>query len=137
MDVFPNPECRYETKSLATLYGLTRKHTYDDGTPEFRALCSLQRKAQNAAKECDQIFTNLFLKDYLNDDVKIGVLVDISTKCSRGSDAFSRSHSEWIDKLRLLKLKWTWDEPGIQRIKLAELEDEFVKLQKMAYSFKP
>jgi hypothetical protein len=119
----------YELKTLPQLLDIQR--VMSDKNPDYIVVSVLVQKCNMMAGIFAEKINPEWILKYLNDECEIGALSELSIQCSRISPTFSRSHSNWLDELRTVKLQWDWDTTK-QDHKLNYIVNEFNNLQTMA-----
>jgi hypothetical protein len=127
------PLFRYETRTLPQLYKLADEEGLSD--EDHLAIRKLQENAYVVAKIFDKTVTEKYVYDYLEDRLEIGALIPLDMTACRTGETQSKSHRDWLDKLRLAKLKWNW-EPEKKGEKMLQLKNSYAELQRLAYSYK-
>ena len=138
---------RYETHSLEDIYSMLndKEHVH----PDFDTLKIVAKKAYDVAKyfEEHQMSEDTIIQ-YLNNHLpcdtlcKFGLVSSVLHPDDVDEElrVFSYSHRQWLSKLSRTKLKWTWEEPGveledIQTSKLKSLVENYNLLQELALSY--
>lgn len=116
----------YEYRTLSEIYQLLMNTENIDE-------CSVLKEIAKMAYDMSQIFhkqvTVEFVQDYLDDKADMWeIMNNLSRQTFRDSPTFSRSHHNWIWKVKETKLKWDW-EPTQKKNKLTALMNELHELQ--------
>lgn len=148
---------KYEATNLERIYELI-----DDKHPDISILQETARKANKVAIEFDNVITDEFVMQYLNDKLQIDAISTLSFKASvlwpfkypnkhididgkihlteddmdieDAEDMSSYSHMAWLRKLSKLKGTWYWNVDE-QTAKFENIMEDYRKLQELALSY--
>jgi hypothetical protein len=124
----------YETLPLKHVFEMLESNKGD-----IKTLRSIAEKAYKVACEFSKIINRTFVSKYLNNQLSIDALCDLSLKaCLLSQEAnggmYSISHTHWLNEVR--KTKLIWDRKSTNQIEsLDTLMQHYQILQDLSFSY--